>query len=111
MSTNKGNKKEAFKQIPQLTTKILQKHPYIEKIIKVSLQDPKRFECIICTKNLKNTSKEETIVGGQFKWLKKHLSTETHRSFTAKDEMKELNEAIKALGRRLRPPWFRLRPP
>ena len=79
------------KALPKLTQKILTKHPYIESIIKTEQKNPKRFICTLCSKNQpRKKGKEEFAVGGQFKWLKKHLKTATHRSFTPLDDLKPL---------------------
>ena len=80
--------------------KVLNKHDYIKKIINVDEKDPKRFICTVCSKNQKKTAKKDGIViGGRFTWLKKHLTTPTHKEFTPQEEMKDLLEAINSLGR------------
>ena len=89
------------KTAKSLAQKTLSKHPYLPKIIKADPKDPKRFICLICSKNHSDKHKKNgKPTTGQFKWLRKHITTATHKSFTIPEEMKLLSQASKSLSRK-----------
>lgn len=92
--------KENKQSIPSSTMKILSKDTYLRQIIEVDFKNPKRFICSLCTKNQIRTNKAKNNIGGQFKWLKKHLETPSHRSFTRVEDLPNLERAIDSLKRK-----------
>ena len=101
MAKTSMNKKENQSVIPKSTEKILQKDPYINDIVVIDKKNPSRFICLVCTDNQAKIKKKDNVsIGGKFKWLKQHLSTPTHRSFTPETDLRKLEQAIKSLGRK-----------
>jgi len=79
---------------------ILDRHPYLPKVIEIKSSDPKRFNCLLCTRNQQVSSKgAQGTVGGAITWLKKHLETTIHFNLTPIQDKIQLKEAIQALSR------------
>jgi len=79
---------------------ILNRHSYAPTIVKIDPKDCDRFICIWCTPNEakkeagEGNEEEEEKVGVKLSWFHKHLATNSHRSFTPRDQKPSFEAAL-----------------
>jgi len=89
-SKRNSSKHETEKELSTIITQI----PYLGKILEIN-ETERNFICKLCTSNQpKIQGKVPKPIGGQIYWLKRHLETQRHQTYTSSQDKSILAESI-----------------